>query len=56
MPLWRMSARCCCCPDRRRGPPLVLSSCRYNRCFEYYKQAQASYWTAEEVDLAQVRA
>lgn len=27
--------------------------CRYDRCFEYYKQAQASYWTAEEVDLSQ---
>lgn len=36
---------------------LVLSAPprRYNRCFEYYKQAQASYWTAEEVDLSQVR-
>lgn len=29
------------------------SPCRYDRCFEYYKQAQASYWTAEEVDLSQ---
>ena len=28
-------------------------ACRYDRCFEYYKQAQASYWTAEEVDLSQ---
>lgn len=26
---------------------------RYDRCFEFYKQAQASYWTAEEVDLSQ---
>lgn len=36
-------------PPRCRPPP----PCRYDRCFEYYKQAQASYWTAEEVDLSQ---
>ena len=33
--------------------PLLPSPRRYNRAFEYYKQAQASFWTAEEVDLSQ---
>lgn len=27
--------------------------CRYPESYEYYKKAQASYWTAEEVDLSQ---
>ena len=26
---------------------------RYSKAYEYYKQAQASYWTTEEVDLSQ---
>ena len=28
-------------------------SCRYEDAYEYYKKAQASYWTVEEVDLSQ---
>lgn len=27
--------------------------CRYDRAYEFYKKAQASYWTVEEVDLSQ---
>lgn len=26
---------------------------RYHEAYEYYKKAQASYWTVEEVDLSQ---
>ena len=26
---------------------------RYSKAYEYYKQAQASFWTTEEVDLSQ---
>lgn len=26
---------------------------RYHETYEYYKKAQASYWTVEEVDLSQ---
>ena len=27
--------------------------CRYHETYEFYKKAQASYWTVEEVDLSQ---
>lgn len=28
-------------------------NCRFEQTYEYYKMAQASYWTVEEVDLTQ---
>lgn len=27
--------------------------CRHSKLYEYYKQAVASFWTVEEVDLSQ---
>jgi ribonucleotide reductase beta subunit family protein with ferritin-like domain len=34
-------------------PLLNLSIYRYHETYEFYKKAQASYWTVEEVDLSQ---
>lgn len=34
---------------------LLLRIRRYDKAYEYYKMAQASYWTVEEVDLSQDR-
>jgi len=36
-----------------RAPRSLLWRCRYHKAYEYYKMAQASYWTVEEVDLSQ---
>jgi hypothetical protein len=33
--------------------PQLSNNCRYHEAYEYYKKAQASYWTVEEVDLSQ---
>ncbi|KAL4438710.1 hypothetical protein ABPG77_006314 [Micractinium sp. CCAP 211/92] len=38
---------------RSNSERFCLLPVKYDRCFEFYKQAQASYWTAEEVDLSQ---
>lgn len=50
--LWR--------PDDSKEPILMenderfcLLPVKYHKAYEYYKMAQASYWTVEEVDLSQ---
>ena len=47
-------------PNDRKEPILMdnderfcLLPVKYHRAYEYYKMAQASYWTVEEVDLSQ---
>jgi ribonucleoside-diphosphate reductase subunit M2 len=34
-------------------PLINFAICRYHDTYEFYKKAQASYWTVEEVDLSQ---
>lgn len=48
-----MQATCAPSHGGRSAPPPLSPHCnRHTDIYEFYKQAQASYWTVEEVDLS----